>query len=528
MPETSENLNAPVTLLAVEPLPRGDWIEPSERAYVNHGYQTRRVVQSLLVWNDVRTFGDIDYSDGHAVSRLWLAPGRWALALTPRRLYFDGQDLDPRPEREIVGSTRPKASERAQQIEAALNAFEVLARDARNPEPRPVGLEAVSAPLETARRAIVGDAVAVVPPDGLNDLYKRHGFELTPQVLAIAVCPLDGTPDRVTQDVAGRIEQAARARGLAARVSRANIGALVERAQVLRETETPPAAGRCVLFVLPSKDQRPSSSAIELMDQLDSIRVPYRRCYADDPFNFSVPDQFPSILQACGGLPHSSPTTAGETPVWTIGIDLGHPQGAESSRVAMTLVDPKGRLVGAWTTSQRRDETVKADSLVRLLEGSSALYKEEASTNEGLVVMRDGRHFANERTALYGEMLGSSTSVLECRKRRNPLMLVGGTLAGDRAPFAGKVPGARTMFLVSAPPRLPDQLPNVLKLAWDDDMNGLRLDAASIAELVTASAAAPGLGLHPHHLPAALYWADGIASASDHDLRFRGIPVFRV
>lgn len=107
-------------------------------------------------------------------------------------------------------------------------------------------------------------------------------------------------------------------------------------------------------------------------------------------------------------------------------------------------------------------------------------------------------------------------------------MLVGGTLAGDHVPFAGKVPGARTMFLVSAPPRLPDQLPNVLKLAWDDDMNGLQLDAASIAELVTASAAAPGLGLHPHHLPAALYWADGIASASDHDLRFRGIPVSQV
>jgi hypothetical protein len=84
------------------------------------------------------------------------------------------------------------------------------------------------------------------------------------------------------------------------------------------------------------------------------------------------------------------------------------------------------------------------------------------------------------------------------------------------------------MFLVSAPPRLDDQLPNVLKFAWDDGMNGLQLDAASIAELVTASAAAPSLGLHPHHLPAALYWADGIASASDHDLRFRGIPVSRV
>ncbi len=366
-----------------------------------------------------------------------------------------------------------------------------------------------------------------MPPDKLNDLYKSHGFELAPQKFVIAICPLDGTPERVAQEIVGRIEQAGRARGLAARVSRASIGALLERAQVLRETGVGPAAGRCVLFVLPGKDQPPSSSAKEVMDQLDSIRVPYRRCYADDPFNFSVPDQFPSILQACGGLPHSSPTMVDETPVWTLGIDLGHPLRAESSRVALTLVDSKGRLVGAWAASQRRDETVKADSLVRLLEGSSALYK-EASNNEGLVVMRDGRHFANERTALYLEMLGSSTSVLECRKRGNPQMLLGGAPAGDRVPFAGKVPGARTMFLVSAPPRLDDQLPNVLKLAWDDNLNGLQLDAASIAELVTSSAAAPGLGLHPHHLPAALYWADGIASASDHDLRFRGIPVHRV
>lgn len=527
MSVASKNPNDPITLLAVEPLPRADWIEPSERAYVNHGYRTRRAGPSLLVWNDVRTCNGINFADGHTVSRLWLAPKRWALALTPRRLYFDGQDLDQRPEREIVGDTRPNAPERAAQVQAALAAFEVLARSARDSEPRPVSLEAVPAPLDTARRAIVGEHAAVVPPDKLNDLYKRHGFEQVPRELAITICALDGTPASVVQKIGGRIEQAARARGLAARVSRAGIEALLKRAQVLDETGASPATGRCVLFVLPSKDRCPSSNATEVLDRLDSIRVPYRRCYADDPFNFSVPDQLPSILQACGGLPHSSPTAIGETPVWTMGIDLGHPLGAESSRVALTLVDPKGRLVGAWTASQRRDETVKTDTLVRLLEGSAVLYR-EAARNEGLVVMRDGRHFANERTALYREMLGQSTSVIECRKRKNPQMLVGGALAGELAPFAGKVPDAHTMFLVSAPPRTDDQLPNVLKLVWDDAMNGLRLDAASIAELVTASAAAPGLGLHPHHLPAALYWADGIASASDHDLRFRGIPVSRV
>ena len=43
-----------------------------------------------------------------------------------------------------------------------------------------------------------------------------------------------------------------------------------------------------------------------------------------------------------------------------------------------------------------------------------------------------------------------------------------------------------------------------------------------IAAIITALVYAPGLGNKERTLPAPIYWADGIAAASDIDLRFRG------
>ena len=84
------------------------------------------------------------------------------------------------------------------------------------------------------------------------------------------------------------------------------------------------------------------------------------------------------------------------------------------------------------------------------------------------------------------------------------------------------------MFLVTAPPRNERALQAVAKVTWRSGWNGLQLEPSQIASVLTASATAPGLGLHSRHLPAAIYWADGIAGANDHDLRFRGVLADRL
>jgi hypothetical protein len=64
-----------------------------------------------------------------------------------------------------------------------------------------------------------------------------------------------------------------------------------------------------------------------------------------------------------------------------------------------------------------------------------------------------------------------------------------------------------------------------LKLTWTAEANPIGLTPAEIANHVLSHCHAPGLGLHAHRLPSAIYWADGIAGSDDFDLRFRGIPL---
>ena len=95
-------------------------------------------------------------------------------------------------------------------------------------------------------------------------------------------------------------------------------------------------------------------------------------------------------------------------------------------------------------------------------------------------------------------------------------------------PFAAILPGETTIFLVTAPPRSERTLQTVSKISWRNKWNGPQLQPEEIASDLIASAAAPGLGLHPRHLPAPIYRANEIAGSNDQDLRFRGKPVRRL
>ena len=140
-------------------------------------------------------------------------------------------------------------------------------------------------------------------------------------------------------------------------------------------------------------------------------------------------------------------------------------------------------------------------------------------------MIRDGRHFERERLDIYQTTLGLPTTPVEFRKGANPqIAWLRGTALEQVDIVAARLPGACSMFVSLAVPRTRKTLPSIAKVAWDETFNHLKLPAETIAQLLATSAAAPGLGVHPHHLPGAVYWADGIASASPTDLRFRGVP----
>ena len=252
-------------------------------------------------------------------------------------------------------------------------------------------------------------------------------------------------------------------------------------------------------------------------------QAPFRRAYANDPLNFSIPDQFPSLIMAAGGTPHRSSSAGRLNGIWTLGVDLSHRVEARESVLAITLVDPAGRLKGAWKISQSLDETVNEQNLISLLEHCRSRLLELSFTGQ-ILVLRDGRLFENERYETYSDVLKCEVSVVEIRKRHNP-QVVDGENRSIRAPWAGIVTKTNTMFISTTPPAPANALANVLKVTWHPTRNRLNLEPSEIAEILISSSAAPGLGQRPHHLPSAIYWADGIAGASDEDLRFRGITI---
>ena len=141
-------------------------------------------------------------------------------------------------------------------------------------------------------------------------------------------------------------------------------------------------------------------------------------------------------------------------------------------------------------------------------------------------MLRDGRMFKHENSDLYSQSLNSKISLFECRKRGNPqIVMQTNPLLTPSKPFAAHLPDSNTVFVSTLPSRNKNSLAAIFKITWRNEWNHLGLGPKEIASLLVSSANAPGLGLRPRNLPAAIYWADGIAGVSEEDLRFIGVPV---
>ena len=247
----------------------------------------------------------------------------------------------------------------------------------------------------------------------------------------------------------------------------------------------------------------------------------------DDPFDHSITTQLPSILQAAGGWPHRT-WLADESRrlPWSIGIDLSH---NDESTLCVSLVDQYGLRQGSWCSRHSRNEEIEEKSLRRLLQLATQVVRDR-DDDPRILMVRDGRLFENEDHRFYRELLGMPVSLVEWRKYGNPQLFLW-TSSGPQLPgraIWAPVPNAYCGFLVPFPKRA--RSTHVFKVWWDKNWDDLRLGATGIAECLVALTFTPGLGASPglrgsrRNSPAPIYWADGIAGASDSDLRFRGQP----
>ena len=518
------------SLMALEPLPSGDWLSKTEKVLTTAGIHCTKRRLGLLTWSKILQYEGIRYSDGCFVKRLWLAPRRWALSVHAKRIYFEGKNdvIDTRPERTVLEkSRRPESTATTEHAKTQWNLIQVLTEGFQH-QLIPVKLDTLDNDLGKSRIIEIGSESFNSPPERLNKLYRRYGFFRTPKGFGISVCPLESVSKNTAEKFVVKLRNTAEQRNVNLKLGFLQSNALLERISKIGESAANVVEGRCILFILPNSKQAPRNKTYSLFETLENIGVPFRRAYANDPLEFSIPDQFPSLLIAAGGLPHRSPTKVADSPIWTIGVDLSHRRERPFSVLALTLVSPDGELVGAWTKKQPRDETARVESVGTLLENCRCRIA-DYTNNAKVVIFRDGRFFENEDVNLYQNILESAVSLFEFRKRGNPQIIQLAQpwgLASDI--LAAKLPGELTVFISTIPPKNNKTFMSVSKLTWRSHWNGLGLKPIEIAKIVVASAAAPGLGLHPRNLPAAIYWADGIAGVRIEALRFMGVPVCRL
>lgn len=475
--------------------------------------------QQVFVFTDMQSVSGQRFADGALIRRFWIAQNRSGLVATPHRTYFQGSQPDRRLERLILGTNERPKSNRTGALALLTRAIDVLMQ--ARPDFMDIPLRDLSAihayPIKVRERDVTADG-------SVNSIYRRHGFDHVPAGWRISVIPLDGVTHTQALEFQKRISDAASSRRAMPQVMLSSMATVRSRLSQLDSSETGPLPGSILLLLLPRRSAPPTDEVLDVLSSLERCRVPFRRAYADDPLEFSIPDQLPSLLIAAGGRPHAIHVTHRFRDALTVGIDLSHPTNSSVSRLAVTIVDQAGML--AWVTRMEvpRDETINADIVRRLGELVRTWLHEHGRLDDPLIVLRDGRIPERELVSHWLDCFGRNLAVIEVRKRGNPILFEAEAVEMKK-PYAVQIENSNTVLTAATAPIDPAAMTEPLKLTWTAEANPIRLTPAEIANHVLSHCHAPGLGLHAHRLPSAIYWADGIAGSDNFDLRFRGIPL---
>ena len=503
------------------------------------GYSTLRRGNEIEVWigDERQKLPDGGYAvSGWRLGRLWLGPKTWAVGALSQRIYLrsDGSK-DRRPERKIVDlSKKPQwpLEERRRTLVCLLDRLRDTCGDMFG---GPVKVAGDHPDPQNGIR-LVGSRADFPADENLRVVHKRGGLLAAPSHMRIVLCTDDGVPPRVGEEYRHRAEEAFDKRGVDMSLGSTTLETLGARLDELDQGGSVKHDVMPVLFMLSDNQAPPSHRLRQIMRDMERHRLPWRRAYATDDRRWSISDQVGSLLQAAGGHPHAVVLAGGECLPWSIGIDIHHAAGSDAgryrgrskrevpSRVAACLINPEGRLAGSWIHDQRRQENIEPHVLRRLL-GDAADAIPAGDLSSGVLVIRDGRVFESENVEDYRRDLGGPVTLVELRKRRNPPLLLGGSGRLPDSPVLAWMPETKVGSLgFLAPLHDPNrnEFDRVLKIWMRRRWDGMGIGPQHLGHILFAQTLTPGLGLHRRTLPAPVYWADGIAGASENDLRFRG------
>ena len=527
-PRDMTNRSEAVGLCAIEwSGGRGDWQDICRDILAGVGMDAFKKRSVLRVWypDRVRPAGrsKLQYTDGWKLVRTWLGQGRCAISVLPSRIYFESNSSTPsaRPERELLnGSSGPKRGKARSLLAGCLEVCDRLAHSGKGlggiVQLNPLGNDVVN-----GSQRWVG-AMSERLDTSVYSLHRRFGYDRVPALVRAAIVPVRPFDNNAAGKFREALDQECKKRRVA-------LISKVVSPEYLSERLTPERVrdGAVVVLIFPEPGLHPPEG-LRLMKALEELGMPFRRAYATDNLEWSVPGQLGSIVEAAGGTPFRLEVPELPDNFWSLGVDMSHRVKGRLTWLSVSLIDPTGRLVQAWRGRQPLDERAAPNLLKHMLVEAGEKAR-EFCPDPKFLVLRDGRFLDGEESNGFDLHLGAPASVVEVRKRGNPQIWTG---------ESRDLPAAESWSCFSARGHVVFCCPNpdpeqggsgrVLKLTWKEEEDRLGLGREGVVRAVLAGRYGSALGMHVPTLPASLYWADGIAGASDEDLRFRGQPVINV
>ena len=269
-----------------------------------------------------------------------------------------------------------------------------------------------------------------------------------------------------------------------------------------------------------------SKEEARLMEELECRGIAFRMFSKQNPqLRFSGFNQLSDLILVAGGTPYELslpwPEDLKRTP-FIVGVDLGHPLAGQSI-LCLTLSDSRGNLIKSWRSEQERDETADPSTLIRLLGLAKFEMKRISGREESpVLVIRDGRIHTGENVATYRSHLSKELSFCDLSKRPNahPFSEESNLAKAGTAYFPQFSASA---YFVSSPPIFEGQMTTLQKVHFPKSWDGLEIGLERLVQILVGLSYSPCLGMRPHKSPGPVHWADGFASISSTNCKFRGL-----
>lgn len=463
----------------------------------------------------------VEQADGFLIVREPLGLGEWALGIKDHRKYFDSEKGDSIKQSEQVLFDRnpqkyPRPFERVKacailgvKLGEVLDGFtgESLAPDSFERK------------VHEKNHLVTRSGETPINPS-IGRLLKFNGFLKCPTNLELII--LAGDPDNsVVRQYAVNMERGFRNYGFQGKVisQSFDFGLRMPEGNLSKHS-----VGLIALSGNRGSALHPKELAV--MEHLDRCGVPYRMFSINNSELFwSSLDQVGALVMLAGGIPYRMNLNWPEgRPIYSVGVDVGHPLHVGDSKLAVSLMAPDGEHLNTFMCAQKRDETADQNNLFHMLRETSELAKEHAGAKQiEFLVLRDGRRNPGESLSGYLNNLSSQMTLVDVSKRVNAYAYSPGSFApgacGDVLHFNQ---GGATLA-ITAPSATSAQIPMLRKIRIDKGWDGLQLGREKVAEVICSMAFSPALGFKPHGNPGPVYWADGAASISLENCHFRGI-----